>query len=55
MTVKDQCRRCWLHIENWLWCKKCRERVNEELRGEISRPFEYYFRHFIKRGKKKVN
>lgn len=48
----DNCRRCWVHIESGLWCKKCREKVDQELKGEISRPFEYYFRHYIKRGKK---
>lgn len=50
----DQCRRCGLHIDSWLWCKRCRARVDEELQGQISRPFEYYFRHYIKRWKKKL-
>ena len=46
-----QCVRCWDHVERprSLRCNKCRERVDEELRGEISRPFEYYFRFNLKR------
>lgn len=47
--MKKQCVRCWLHIDSWLWCKRCRARVDEELRGEISRPYEYYFRFNLKR------
>ena len=47
--MEKQCVRCWVHIEDWLWCKKCRERVDEEFRGEVSRPYEYYFRHHLKR------
>ena len=48
-----QCVRCWLHLDKdqKLWCKKCRERVDEELRWEISRPFEYYFKRNLKHKK----
>ena len=56
--MKKQCVRCWVHIENKynvLWCDKCKERVDEELRGEISRPFEYYFRFNLKRIKHDKN
>lgn len=57
LIEQNQCRRCGVHLIRGsdLWCKKCRERVDEELDGQISRPFEYYFRHHIKRWKKKVN
>ena len=57
LIEQNQCRRCGVHLRRGsdLWCKKCRERVDEEMRGEISRPFAYYFRHHIKRGNKKVN
>ncbi len=45
-----QCVRCGIKIDdNSLWCKTCRARVDEELKGQISRPFEYYFRHHLKR------
>lgn len=46
-----QCVRCWVHLDEprTLRCKKCRERVDEELRGEVSRPYEYYFRFNLKR------
>lgn len=47
-----QCVRCGVHISDdykRLWCDKCRARVDEELKGQISRPFEYYFRHHLKR------
>ena len=46
-----QCVRCWVHLkeDRKLWCKKCRERVDEEFRWEVSRPFEYYFRFNLKR------
>ena len=47
--MKKQCVRCGVHIQDWLRCKKCRERVDEEFRGEVSRPYEYYFRHHLKR------
>lgn len=47
----DNCRRCWVHIDSWLWCKKCRARVDEELDWDISRPFEYYMRWWIKKKK----
>lgn len=47
--MKKQCVRCGVHIEDWLWCKSCKHRVDEEFRGEVSRPFEYYFRHHLKR------
>jgi len=52
--MKKQCVRCGVHLmENEkLRCKKCRERVDEELRGEISRPYEYYFRHHLKQMRK---
>ena len=46
-----QCVRCWIHLDEprTLRCKRCRERVDEELRGEVSRPYEYYFRFNLKR------
>ena len=49
--MKRQCVRCWVHLDKdrTLRCDKCRERVDEELRGEVSRPFEYYFRFNLKR------
>ena len=50
-----QCVRCGVHLRdnaNKLWCDKCRERVNEEFRGEVSRPYEYYFRHHLKQMRK---
>ena len=52
--MKRQCVRCGVHLteDRKLWCKKCRERVDEELRGEISRPYEYYFRHHLKQMRK---
>lgn len=55
--MKRQCVRCWLHLdsERELWCKRCRERVNEELNGEANRPFEYYFRFNLKRMKHEKN
>lgn len=46
--MKKQCVRCWVHIEDWLWCEKCRELVDEEINGETSRPFDFYFKHYIK-------
>ena len=42
-----QCVRCWVHIKeetNRLWCRKCVERVNEELEWKADRDFRYYFR-----------
>ncbi len=35
-----QCVRCWLHLDKdqKLWCKKCRERVDEELRQARHKP-----------------
>lgn len=50
-NIMWECRRCWEEINKWLWCKKCRERVDEEMRWEISRPFEYYFESYIKRNR----
>lgn len=50
--MKKQCVRCGVHIKDEskrLWCDKCRERVEEEFRGEVSRPYEYYFKHNLKR------
>lgn len=48
--MKRQCVRCGVHInDKSLWCDNCRERVEEEFRGEVSRPFEYYFKHHLKR------
>ena len=38
-----------LKEDRTLRCPRCRERVDEELRGEVSRPFEYYFRFNLKR------
>jgi len=52
-----QCVRCWIHLDEprTLRCKRCRERVDEELRGEVSRPYEYYFRFNLKRIKHDKN
>ena len=52
--MKRQCVRCGVHLteERKLWCKKCRERVDEELRGEVDRNYEYYFKFYIKRTRK---
>ena len=52
--MKKQCVRCGVHLteERTLRCKKCKEKVDEELRGEISRPYEYYFRHHLKQMRK---
>lgn len=47
--MRVNCVRCWINIQDWLWCKKCRARVDEEFRWEVSRPYEYYFRHHLKR------
>ena len=49
--MKKQCVRCWVHLkeDRTLRCPRCREHVDEELRGEVSRPFEYYFRFNLKR------
>ena len=46
-----QCVRCWVHLkeDRALRCPKCRERVEEEFRWEVSRPFDYYFKHNLKR------
>ena len=51
--MKRQCVRCGVHLteERKLWCKKCRERVDEEFRGEVSRPYEYYFRWHLRHKK----
>ena len=38
-----------------LRCPKCRERVEEEFRGEVSRPYEYYFRFNLKRMRNDYN
>ena len=53
IRMKRQCVRCGVHLteDRKLWCKKCRERVDEELRGEISRPYEYYFRWHLRHKK----
>lgn len=44
--MKRQCVRCGVHLteERKLWCKKCRERVNEELEWKADREWRYYFR-----------
>ena len=50
-----QCARCWIHIKeetNRIWCKKCLERVHEELEGKANRKFEYYFKFYIKKTKR---
>ena len=49
--TKRQCVRCWVHLyeDQKLWCSKCINRVDEELNWEASRPYDYYFRHYIKR------
>jgi hypothetical protein len=49
--MKRQCVRCWLHLDKdqKLWCKKCKERVDEEFRGEVSRPYTYYFAFYLKK------
>ena len=50
-----QCLRCGCHIKeetNRLWCSRCLEKVNAELRGETDRPYEYFFRHHLKQMKK---
>ena len=46
-----QCVRCWVHLkeDRALRCPKCRERVDEEFRGEVSRPYSYYFAFNLKR------
>lgn len=52
-----QCVRCGIHLteDRVLRCKKCRERVDEEFRWEVSRPFEYYFRFNLKRQRHENN
>ena len=50
-----QCVRCGRYIKeeaNRLWCSRCLEKVNAELRGETDRPYEYFFRHHLKQMKK---
>ena len=45
-----QCVRCWVKVsDKRLWCDKCMERVNEELRWEANREYSYYFRFNLKR------
>ena len=55
--MKKQCVRCGVHLDEpkALRCKKCRERVDEEFRGEVSRPYEYYFRFNLKRMRNDYN
>ena len=44
----DKCRECWIHIDNWLWCKRCRKEVDEEIiEHKVIRPFNYYFASYI--------
>ena len=51
--MKRQCVRCWVHLDNIrkLWCKKCMERVMEELEWKADRPYQYYFRWNIEHKK----
>lgn len=37
---------------NTLWCDECRELVNQELKGEASRPFRFYFHYYNKQNAK---
>ena len=55
--MKKQCVRCgeYLQEKRTLRCPRCREYVDEELRGEVSRPFEYYFRFNLKQIKHDQN
>lgn len=55
--MKRQCVRCWEYLQEkrTLRCPDCRERVDEELRWEISRPFEYYFSFNLKQIKHDKN
>ena len=48
--MNKQCVRCWVKIdrERDLRCDSCREKVNEEFRWEISRTYQYYFKHHLK-------
>jgi len=52
-----KCVRCGENLEEkrTLRCPRCREYVDEELRGEVSRPFEYYFRFNLKQIKHDKN
>lgn len=43
------CRKCGEEIRHKdLWCKKCRKEVDEEIRGELSRPRAYYFSFYLR-------
>lgn len=50
-NMKINCVRCWIHTDKWMWCEKCRKRVDEEINWEVQRPFQYYFRYLIKKNK----
>lgn len=52
IKLYNKCRCCGEYIEEWLWCDKCRELVDQELNWEISRPFEFYFRFYKKQNEK---
>lgn len=50
----NNCRRCGKNIKDWkLWCERCKERVDEELKEGVVRPLEYYFKRYLKHVKPK--
>ena len=51
----NYCRKCGKEIDgpSNLWCKECKELVNQEFRRETSRPYNFYFDYYIKNVKYK--
>jgi len=48
--LMENCRRCWekLNKKSDLWCSKCKKDVDQEMRGEISRPRAYYMSFYLR-------
>ena len=48
----NTCRKCWKEIEKiWiktdLWCRKCKEEINNDFELGMIKDFDYYFRYYI--------
>lgn len=35
-----------------LWCDDCRKLIDEEIGGEVDRPFEFYFKYHLRHNKR---
>jgi len=49
VDLYKKCRKCGRILIPWrLRCDNCRKEIEEGLKNNIDKPFEYYFRYYIK-------